>query len=117
MAGPLLAFAGFVIRVFENIGDVDGALLERRSARGGSAVDENGKPRYHVSHFGHEAVIRGGAKRTAFKSINQPDFRTAESRGIFDEGLQDGLDIKCRTADDFEDLACRGLLFQRLADL
>ena len=36
---------------------------------------------------------------------------------VLDEGIQHRREIECRAADDLEDLARRGLLLQRLADL
>src|SRR5205823_2709140 len=41
----------------------------------------------------------------------------AEPSGVPRDGVEDGLDIGLRSADDAQDLACRRLLFQRLSQI
>jgi hypothetical protein len=44
-------------------------------------------------------------------------FRFAEARRRFHDGIEDGLQLRRRAANDVENVAGRGLVFERLSQL
>src|SRR5262245_26243637 len=68
-------------------------------------------PRYrHVSMCGHNPIL------AAFNTVNIDVGSLTESRGIFCNHVQHGLNVSRRAGDDPENFTRRCLLFQRLLE-
>src|SRR6516162_9824635 len=67
--------------------------------------------RRHLASSGNRTEAVGVAK----VQITEPGF--ANSRGVFQYGFEDWLQLAGRTADDFQHLRCRSLLLQRFSEV
>ena len=87
--------------------DVIEVTARRRSKR--SALHEFDKCRRRTE-------VRGAAKRLAIEAHQHPEFGLANSCGILQQALENGLQVAGRTRDHLEHVGGGGLLLKRLAE-
>src|SRR5262249_48894996 len=98
--------------------------LDRLPGHGGTGNDESrgrtehssGPPRCRVCRW-HRAVDRSQADRVSFAEKQIAVVSLAKARRVRENGLEHGLQVTWRAADDAEDLGGRRLALQRFAQL
>ena len=94
----------------------------RRGARGGRgpsrlSIGPVGCRLQDLDGLGGLPVGRGHRDRGRHPAIDGPSVGVAEPGRALEEALQHGLEVERRAADDLQDLAGRGLLFERLGEV
>src|SRR5262249_46470916 len=101
----------FVLRVCEHVGNVNGSAFEPGPTHQGSAAGGHWQARQYISQLWWRAVVRHSEKRIPPRPEDPAHFPATESRGVFEEGPQDWLEIERRATDDLQHLTgCRLLL-------
>src|SRR5215467_12417961 len=106
-----------VLGLAQRIFDVDGLTLEGGTPRRATPSGHDGI--FFEIRFELRAgvVLRCGMQTLTVEPPDSTVLRAAEPHRVFDQRLEDWLEIEGRAADDLEDLARRRLLLQRLTNL
>jgi hypothetical protein len=92
---------------------MDGSALHGGSSGPGATPRSEWALLQEVLKLGGDHVVGPGTKDLAVEPPDDPLIGVAESRRVLHEGLQNGLEIKGRAADQLEDFIGRRLLLAR----
>ncbi len=117
ITAQLLCLCPSVLRVGQNIGDVDGCAFEHGSSYDRAAGQLDGMI-FHIFVEGRRVVVQSSVLiARALLTGDRPHIRLAQAGCRFDERIEDCPQIEGRAADDLEHVGGGGLLLQRLAQL
>ena len=112
-----LRFNKGVFRVLLNVGNVHKPSLKECPSRRRTAIRLDRQVPDQFVELVREAVRRRALIYSALFPGDGPLVRFAEPGSGFDQRLQHGLQVECRTADHLEHIGGRSLLLQGLAQL
>src|SRR5207247_11316550 len=94
-----------VLRIREDVGDMDGSTLHGGPSRPGASPRPEGELLQEILKLGRDPVIGPGAEDLAVEPPDDPLIGVAQSRRVLHEGLQDRAEVEGRSADQLEDFA------------
>src|SRR5215472_13506227 len=117
MSGTPSGVCPGVFGIRPDIEDVDHPALRERPADDGSAAAAGGVLLGEPAVLPRMAVEAHLSKDVAVRSPDSSDLGATEPRGALGEGVEHGLKVEGRAANQLEHVRRRGLLVQRLARL
>src|SRR5262245_217504 len=100
----------FIVRLSEDVMNVNSPAFERRPARNGTWPNANGVSLQVFFELRVGAGRDTHTKELTIQPVHVATIRSAEPRRVFDEGFQHRLEIERRTADHLQHFAGGRLL-------
>src|SRR5262245_31326434 len=106
-----------VVRVSQNIGNVDSTVLKANPCYGSSYARGNGIFFHPGLLFSRYVVTGCWTIQLPVYSVDPSLISAAQSRCVLNEGFKNRLQIERRATDYLEHFACRRLLFQCFSEI
>src|SRR5262249_7341235 len=74
-------------------------------------------PLHDFDHLGRKMMEGDDMNQVAIKPVHRAHTRVAETHSVYDDRVEDRLEVKARVADDFKDFGTGRLLLKRLVAL
>ena len=116
-SGKPLPLEPRIFGVGENVGDVNRCALKCRSRDERAAARRNWMLLKVFLIFEREAVVSGEPIGLSRAQEDLHVLRLAQAARRVGQGIEHGLQVECRAADDFEHIGSGGLLLQRFTKL
>ena len=100
-----------------HVGNVSHFALKQSSSDNGRAFCLDRDVLYVIHEFRAKAVRTGAKIRITFLTRYRRHIRLAKACGGLDKGVEHGLQVKRRAADDLEHVGGRGLLLERFREI
>src|SRR4029453_19095896 len=107
-ASQSVSFRQLILRIREDVVNMNDTLFKGDPRHGGSSPRSNWVLLKEILEFRRNVVSDSRAQHFPIDSQNKPGIRTAQSRRVLDEGFENRIEVKRRSAYNLENFTCGG---------